>query len=81
MRNVERSDTTGVIVFDWGQCTLAANEAALEVRAESDDPAALARAQQMIGGRIETIGRREHLAVRWRPVLDTASAPTDSPEE
>lgn len=68
VERVVRSQNTGVVVFDWGRCTLTATDAGLEIRAESDDEVALARAQMMIGGRIEAIGRRERLVVRWRPV-------------
>jgi hypothetical protein len=49
-----------------GTCRLLARDDALLVRAEAADDDALARAQAIIGHRIETIGRREHLTVTWQ---------------
>jgi hypothetical protein len=62
---VERMQDGGVIVFDWGTCTLRASPDALAVQIEAADNAALTRAQALIGHRIETIGRRENLTVTW----------------
>jgi hypothetical protein len=65
VRAVERADRRGEIVFDWGRCILIASDDALTVRAETSNEAALTRAKELIGRRIETIGHREHLTVTW----------------
>jgi len=67
VQRVEHAGDRAVIVFNWGQCTLHASANALIIRAEATDDAALTRAQALIGRRIETIGRREHLTVTWLP--------------
>jgi hypothetical protein len=56
----------GSIVFDWGTCSLEADDQALHLRIEADDIAALQRAREQISHRIETIGRREQVVVTWR---------------
>jgi hypothetical protein len=65
VRRVERTESSGVIVFDWGTCTLRASADRLTVQVEAVDDAALTRAQTLIGHRIEVIGRRENLIVTW----------------
>ena len=66
VRSVERADDHAEIEFDWGRLELNATTDALAVRASAEDEEALARGQALIGRRIETIGRREHLTVTWR---------------
>ena len=66
-QHVQRAGRRGEIVFDWGRCILIASDDALIVQAEAGDEAALTRAKALIGHRIETIGRREHLIVNWHP--------------
>ena len=66
VQQVEHGDRYGQIVFDWGTCTLQALDDALIVRADAATDNDLKRAQAMIGHRVETIGRREHLTVIWQ---------------
>jgi hypothetical protein len=57
---------SGKIVFDWGTCSLQADDQALHLRLEADDNALLDRAREQISHRIENIGRRERLGVTWQ---------------
>jgi hypothetical protein len=75
MQQVDWSDTEGVIAFDGGRCTLRADAATLTVRAEAADLESLQRIQTLVGNRLETIGRRDNLRVRWQPVQDVSSEP------
>ena len=61
----ECSETEGVIVLSWGQCTLRAGPSTLTLRAETTDEERLTRIQDMIAGRLEKFGRRENLRVTW----------------
>jgi hypothetical protein len=65
IRNVEWSDTRGVIDAGWGRCTLTAEPEALVLRVEAGDEAGLRRLQEMVAHRVETIGSRDGLKVRW----------------
>jgi hypothetical protein len=65
IRNVEWSDTRGVIDAGWGRCTLTAEPDALVVRVEAADEDGLRLLQEMVAHRVETIGSRERLKVRW----------------
>lgn len=67
IQRVECSDTRGVIVFRSGQCSLAATDAGLTVSLSADDQSELERMQQMFTMRLETIGRRDGIAVDWGP--------------
>lgn len=66
VQHAEHADRYGEFVFDWGTCKIQALDDALIIRAEAADAENLARAQSMIGHRVETIGRREHLTVTWQ---------------
>src|SRR5690242_7922249 len=61
--NVDRTDDQAEIQFDWGRCLLSASSDALTIRAEAADDDALARGTDLLRHRVETIGRRESLAV------------------
>ena len=61
------SDTAGAIDLGWGRCTLAADDNRLVLNAEADDIADLQRLQALLSTRLERFGRRDHLAVRWKP--------------
>ena len=75
-RPTEWSDTSGVIDFGWGRCTLDATDEALTLRAEADDPDRLQRIQDGIARRVERIGRRDRLTVTWQPAPpDPAQSP------
>jgi|SRR6266700_852389 len=81
------SDTAGTIHFSQGTCTLSATSDTLTVRIDADDEDTLQRLQDGVARRLETIGRRDHLTVRWQrsdsvpsPAPDAAmaaAAPTD----
>jgi hypothetical protein len=65
VQHVECTDTRGVIEFAFGQCELQATDDILHIRLTADDPEALRRMRDLFTNRIETIGRRDHLAVNW----------------
>jgi hypothetical protein len=66
VQEAEHGDRHGEFVFEWGTCKLLALDDALLIRVEAADEKDLKRAQAMIGHRIETIGRREHLTLTWQ---------------
>lgn len=65
MRDVEWSDMHGVIDTGWGRCTLTAEPEVLVMHVEASDEEGLRRLQEMMAHRVETIGVRERLKVRW----------------
>lgn len=65
IRNVEWSDGRGVIDAGWGRCMLTAEPDALVLHVEAADKEGLRRLQEMVAHRVETIGVRERLKVRW----------------
>lgn len=67
------SDTEGTIDFGQGRCGLRATDDALLLRVEADSPQQLQRIQTGIARRLERIGRRDELVVRW------SQAPPDAP--
>lgn len=62
---VHRAENRAHIEFDWGTCDLTATANDLTVRVSADHLETLARGQQLLQQRIETIGRRDQLAVTW----------------
>jgi hypothetical protein len=66
VRGVVRSGNRAEIDFDWGHCVLTAFPDVLTVRLRAEDAPALAFGQQLLAGRIETIGRRDQLTVTWQ---------------
>ena len=66
VRHIEQDATRAQIEFDWGTCALAATSAELVVQVHADNPGELALGQWLLGGRIETIGRRDRLSVEWQ---------------
>jgi hypothetical protein len=75
MPQTEWSGTNGRLVLDWGQCTLQAAPGTLTLRAEAADEDSLARIQDLVAGRLEKFGRREHLTVTWRRAQTSQGAP------
>jgi hypothetical protein len=67
------SDDHGEIDFGWGRCTLRAAEGVLTLRVEAGDEMSLHRLRNRVAGRLEQIGRRDALTVRW-------TVPTGGPE-
>lgn len=73
VRHVERTDGHARIEFDWGLLALTATASELILEVRADDPAALARGQDLIKHRVETIGHRDRLTVTWQsPRPDSA---------
>jgi hypothetical protein len=67
IQRAQWSDTDATLALDWGQCTLHAEPGVLTLRAEADSEGNLTRIQDLIAGRLQKFGRREHLTVTWRP--------------
>jgi hypothetical protein len=63
--HVEWSDDRGMISFDWGRCTLRAVLGVLTLHVEAADEESLHELEQRVGGRLQQIGRRDHLTVTW----------------
>ena len=66
VRRVECTDTNGTIDFASGTCTLHATADALTLRIEAADEEGLRRLQDLLAARLESIGRRDRLAVTWQ---------------
>lgn len=67
IRHAESSDTSGMLILNWGRCTMLAADGLLTLRAEASDADSLAKIQELIAGRLERFGRRERLVVTWHP--------------
>jgi hypothetical protein len=67
MQHAEWSDTFGILHLNWGECTIRANPDTLTLRAQAADEENLRRIQELIAGRLEKFGRRDHLKVTWQP--------------
>lgn len=65
VRHVEQFDSTAVITLDCGRCTLEATADSLTLCVEAADLENRRRIQDMLTRRLQTIGRRDHLDVRW----------------
>jgi hypothetical protein len=68
IRHAESSDTSGTLILNWGQCTMLVADGLLTLRAEAGDTDSLTKIEELIAGRLEKFGRREHLVVTWQPV-------------
>lgn len=75
VHDVEWSDTQGSVRLSLGLWILRATPDALMVRIEADSEEDLQRMRDLIVGRIEKIGRRDHLTVAWQQ----PAAPSESP--
>jgi hypothetical protein len=72
VRHVECSETHGIVRLSWGQWTMQASADALTLRVEAADEENLRRIQDLVAGRLERFGRRDHLTVNWqRPQAPT----------
>lgn len=67
VQQAECDASHGVLTFDAGSCTLDATEDELVVRVLAADAAGLQSIKDALVRRLETIGRRDHLVVRWSP--------------
>ena len=66
VQHVECSETSGMIRFGWGQCTMQASPGTLTLRAEASDEESLQRVQGIIARDIERFGKRHQLTVTWQ---------------
>lgn len=66
VRHAEWSDTQGLIILNWGRCTLRATPDELTLHAEAATAEDLQRMRDLIAKRLETIGRRDRLTVAWQ---------------
>lgn len=66
VRHVDYSDTHGTVRLNGGQFTARATSDALTLRVEAADEASLLRMRDLLGGRLELMGRRDELVVTWR---------------
>jgi hypothetical protein len=76
IRHAQWSGTDATLALDRGRCTLHAEPGLLTLRAEADSQDTLTQIQDLIAGRLQKFGRREHLTVTWRP----AHGPGDTPD-
>jgi hypothetical protein len=67
VRHAEWSGTDGAVALSWGQWTMQATPGLLRLRAEAADEENLRRITELVTTRLEKIGRRDKLTVRWRP--------------
>ena len=66
VEHVECSETSGIISFGRGQCTMRATPGTLTLRAEATSGVDLRRVQDIVAADIERFGKREHLQVTWQ---------------
>ena len=66
VQRVECSETSGMISFGWGTCTMQATPGTLTLRAEAADEESLMRVQGIIARDIERFGKRNQLTVSWQ---------------
>jgi hypothetical protein len=79
IRHAQWSDTDATLALDRGQCALHAEPGLLTLRAEADSEDNLTQIQDLIAGRLQKFGRREHLTVTWRPAHAPAAHRTAPP--
>jgi hypothetical protein len=60
------SETAGTVSLSWGRWSMQALPGTLRLRAEAADEESLRRIQELITARLEKIGRRDQLTVRWQ---------------
>jgi len=65
VQQVECSESSGMISFGWGHCTMQASPGTLTLRAEATSEEDLRRVQGIVAADIERFGKREHLQVTW----------------
>jgi hypothetical protein len=65
VERVQWTEDHGVIAFPFGRCTLTARQDGLTLIVEAADDASLELMKAMFAMRLETIGRRDQLEVRW----------------
>ncbi len=75
IQHAEWSDTHGTVTLSCGQWTMQATPGTLTLRAEATDQENLRRIQDLVAGRLEQIGRRDHLKVNWSQPNGSAAQP------
>ena len=55
----------GTLTFEFGVCSLTAEDGALVLHARGGDEAALARVEDVTGRHLERFGQKDELAVHW----------------
>jgi hypothetical protein len=63
---LEWSDTTGMVRFPGGQCTMQAGPDALLLRAEAEDEQTLELIENLITSHLDRFSRRDPLTVTWQ---------------
>jgi hypothetical protein len=66
VRHAECSDTHGIVELGWARWFMRATADTLTLRAEADSEQHLRQVQDLVAGRLERIGRRDHLTVTWQ---------------
>ena len=77
IRHAEWSETDGIVTLNLGQWTMHATPGELRLRAEADSEENLQRIEDLVTGRLEKIGRRDHLTVNWRTEAPAAAGEAD----
>jgi hypothetical protein len=72
---LEWSDTTGMVRFPGGQCTMQAGPDALLLRAEAEDEQTLELIENLITSHLDRFSRRDPLTVTWHPAGARAAQP------
>lgn len=82
VKNVEWTDTDGILTLSIGRCILHAGADTLTVRVEAADEQGLQQIQELVSRDLERFGKRRHLIVTWsRPETtggDQDQSPTSS---
>jgi uncharacterized protein len=60
-------DESGYIQFVFGRCELHARDGTLVLEVSAPDPDSHERLERVVGSHLERFGRRDGLAVEWRP--------------
>lgn len=83
VQHVEWSETSGTVHLNWGQWTMRAAPGTLTLCAEAANENDLRQIQDLVAGRLEKIGRRDHLTVTWQrseaPGIQPEADQTDAP--
>ena len=75
VQQVECSETSGMISFGWGQCTMQVSPGTLTLRAEAEDEESLQRVQGIVARDIERFGKRNQLTVSWQRTREPSTQP------
>ena len=76
---VEWSGELGLIDFGGARCVLRAEPGVLWLRAEAEEEDSLHQIEQRVAERLEQVGRRDRLTVRWAPPRGAEQPPRQPP--